>query len=345
MYCVVVGARPNFVKAAALVRALRVNGVSFLLVHTGQHYDRAMSEVFFRDLDLPPPAFNLAVGEQPSRGKRFHEIVNRFENVCREIRFDGVLVLGDVDSTHACAVAASQLGLKLGHVEAGARSFNDAMPEERNRVAVDRLSDVLFCSWPENKMQLIREGIDARRAHVVGDLMIDTLLRHRSRLRPWRRDRYAVLTLHRQANVDDPGRLAAILKAMRWIEAKVPVMFCCHPRTRARIREFGYEVDVVSPLGYLDFLRLVNGAALVLTDSGGLQTETTVLGVPCITLRDETEHVRTITHGTNWLAGTDEREIVERAERVLDCGIPPPKCYWHEGAAEQVAEIFTGRGR
>ncbi|MCO6439081.1 MAG: UDP-N-acetylglucosamine 2-epimerase (non-hydrolyzing) [Phycisphaerae bacterium] len=321
----VCGARPNFMKVAPLVDALHHADIHPTLVHTGQHYDEHMSRCFFEELGIPRPDINLGVGSG-SHAVQTAEVMRRFEPVCLETRPDWVVVVGDVNSTMACALVAAKLNIPVAHVEAGLRSFDRTMPEEINRIVADSISDLLFVSEPSGVENLRREGIPDERIRFVGNVMIDTLLRHREAAEQSAiRERlgleprgYVAVTLHRPSNVDDPTALGSILNALENISAELPIVFPLHPRTAANFKRFGLGARLAGlprlirtePLGYLDFLSLMAGAAAMLTDSGGIQEETTILGVPCLTLRDNTERPITLTSGTNRLAGT-------RAETIL----------------------------
>lgn len=349
----VCGARPNFIKIAPIVQALRAAGAPAKLVHTGQHYDGRMSDCFFDELHIPRPDINLGVGGG-SHAVQTAEVMRRFEPVCLQARPDWIVVVGDVNSTMACALVAAKLGIPVAHVEAGLRSFDRAMPEEINRVVTDSVSDLLLVSEPSGVENLRREGVPEGRIRFVGNVMIDTLLSHRAAAeRSTVRQRlgldagrYATLTLHRPANVDDPDALGSILGAVQAIASRLPVVFPLHPRTAANIERFGLSGDLSNgsrlicsePLGYLDFLCLMSSSAAVLTDSGGIQEETTILGVPCLTLRNNTERPITLTQGTNRLAGTRTDSILA-AWRELRAN--PPRTskmpeLWDGRAAERV---------
>ena len=325
----VVGARPNFMKIAPILRALgQQRGVQQKLVHTGQHYDAAMSDVFFADLALPKPDVFLGVGSG-SHAAQTAAVLVEMEKMLEQERPDLLVVAGDVNSTVASALAAVKLGIPIAHVEAGLRSNDRTMPEEINLVVTDQISDLLFTPSPDGDANLAREGIPRERVRLVGNVMIDSLLEHlpKARSRPVLSQLgltprgYAVLTLHRPSNVDDAEVLRKLLGAIGELSALKPVVFPVHPRTRKRIAEFGLEVPpglrLVEPQGYIDFLALTDGAALVLTDSGGLQEETTVLGVPCLTLRENTERPVTVEVGTNLLIGLDPERIVEEGRKAL----------------------------
>jgi UDP-N-acetylglucosamine 2-epimerase (non-hydrolysing) len=349
----VVGARPNFMKVAPIVEAMKRRELEFtpLLVHTGQHYDAAMSDAFFNDLDLPAPDVHLGVGSA-SHAAQTAAIMERFEPVVLEEKPDWVLVVGDVNSTLACALVCAKLGVKVAHVEAGLRSRDRTMPEEINRLLTDQIADLLFTPSADADENLRAEGIPPERVRLVGNIMIDSLLKHLQRAQESavRQDlhlnEYAVLTLHRPANVDDPEVLTRILEAVERIGRRIPVVFPVHPRTQKMIMELPSAerlADVaglrfINPLGYLDFLSLYRDARLVLTDSGGIQEETSVLGIPCLTLRENTERPITVTMGTNKIVGSDPEKIVAAAFAALDqsakstAGIP----LWDGHTAERI---------
>jgi UDP-N-acetylglucosamine 2-epimerase (non-hydrolysing) len=354
----VVGARPNFMKIAPVMRAVaRAGFAEQKLVHTGQHYDVAMSDVFFTDLGMPVPDIHLGVGSG-SHAEQTAKVMTGFEKVCLAERPDLVVVAGDVNSTLACAVDCAKLRVPCAHVEAGLRSFDLDMPEEVNRIVTDRLCEILLTPSPDGDENLLREGTDPSRIFRVGNVMIDTLLSHLPKARatgsPARLNvapgTYAVLTLHRPSNVDDRSVLRDLLEALGEVQRKLPIVFPVHPRTRRRIEEFGLGPTVArlsglhlcDPLGYLEFLGLSSQAKLVLTDSGGLQEETTALGIPCLTLRENTERPITLTEGTNVLVGVDRPRIVDAANRVLDghgkSGRVP--ALWDGKASERIAEVF-----
>ena len=307
----IVGARPNFIKAAPVIAALEAAGDQQQVVHTGQHYDRAMSEVFFDELGLPEPDVNLGVGSG-SHGKQTAALLIALEEAFTIAAPDRVVVYGDVNSTLAAALTCAKLLIPVAHVEAGLRSFDDTMPEEINRRVTDLLSDPLFVTAPEGEQNLAREGITGERVIFVGNPMIDTLLRNLDRFDPEPVKAelgiaapYAVATLHRPANVDSPQAARALIDALRAATARLPLVLPLHPRGRATLEASGLgevpNLVVVDPLGYIDFISLVRGASVVITDSGGIQEETTVLDVPCLTLRPNTERPITLTAGTNRL--------------------------------------------
>lgn len=324
----VVGARPNFMKAAALLPPLKAAGFRVRLVHTGQHYDPSMSQVFFRQLRLPAPDRHLGVGKGPPALQVARILAGMSADLAGH-RPDAVVVVGDVNSTLAAAMAASFAGVPLVHVEAGLRSFDRGMQEELNRIATDRLSDLLLTTCALDDRNLVAEGIPRGRIRRVGDVMIDTLLRCRAaagregaaalRRRGLRPGQYGMVTLHRPENVDSSARLSAVLAGIERVSRRLPLLFAVHPRTLLRLRGRRLPPGILTcdPLGYIEFLGLMDEAALVLTDSGSIQQETTVLGVPCLTLRDSTERPVTCTLGTNHLAGTDPAEVERWALRFL----------------------------
>lgn len=354
----VVGARPNFMKLAPVARALdsRPSAVH-LIVHTGQHYDRGMSDAFFDDLGIPEPHINLEVGSD-THAQQTAAIMQRFEPVCIAERPDLVLVYGDVNSTVAAALVAAKLGARVGHVEAGLRSGDWSMPEEINRVVTDRLADLLFTPSRDADENLLAEGVPADRVHFVGNVMIDTLVfalpqaRQLSARARYEQEAggYVVVTLHRPSNVDDPGTLRTLFVALEKVGRRHPVIFPVHPRTRRRMADFeipepsGDSVRLVDPVGYLEMLSLVEEAGLVITDSGGLQEETSFLGVPCLTVRPNTERPVTITEGTNRLAPVDCEGLVEVAEAAWMSrpNEPPTIEKWDGRASERIADIVCG---
>jgi UDP-N-acetylglucosamine 2-epimerase (non-hydrolysing) len=397
---IVVGARPNFMKAAPIVFAIRDHNsrggtfekIQCVLLHTGQHYDEAMSGSFFSDLSLPQPDIQLGVGSG-SHAAQTAEIMRCFEGVLLDQQPDLVVVVGDVNSTVACALVASKISMDskgtrplIAHVEAGLRSFDSAMPEEINRVMTDHLSDLLFVTEESGIRNLEREGIDAEKVHFVGNTMIDSLLASKDRadkspilnqfgLRRVHNgsaspvSRFALLTLHRPSNVDSRETFLSILEGIDELSRSCPILFSAHPRTRKRISEFGLEhlfhpltessetrptmdapgIHLLNPLGYLDFLCLMKHAILVVTDSGGIQEETTCLMVPCVTVRENTERPVTVTHGTNTIAGTKAQSIRQAVKEQLggrrESKIPEK---WDGGAAARIVETLVskcGRGK
>ncbi len=359
----IVGARPNFMKAAPVIDALSRPGCRQALVHTGQHYDANMSAVFFRQLGLPQPDVNLEVGSG-SHAAQTAQIMVRLEELLVQERPDWVLVYGDVNSTVAAALVCAKLLIPVAHVEAGLRSFDRTMPEEVNRLLTDQIADLLFTPSEDGNENLLREGVAPERVHLVGNVMIDTLVRLLPQAEAaWQQapdglqaqvngragDRYALVTLHRPSNVDDPKELARIMGALQKIAESVPVVFPVHPRTRARLSELeagGRKSDLrlVEPVGYLDFLALQRHATLVITDSGGIQEETTFLGVPCLTVRENTERPVTVTVGTNTLVGRDMDCLLHEVDRILAGAgkrgqIPP---LWDGKAGRRIAEALLG---
>lgn len=355
----VVGARPNFMKAAPVVAALeRHAGIRQTLVHTGQHYDAAMSEIFFFELGLPRPDVNLEVGSG-SHAVQTAQVMLRFEETVLADRPDMVLVYGDVNSTVAATLVCAKLGIKVGHVEAGLRSFDRTMPEEINRLLTDQVADLLFTPSVDGDANLLREGIAAEKIHLVGNVMIDTLVRLlpraeagwpelQRRLPPLAGD-YGLVTLHRPSNVDEPAMLRPLMAALNELSHAIDLVFPIHPRTRARLASLGLtgqneRLHMSEPLGYLDFLALQRHATLVITDSGGIQEETTYLGVPCLTVRANTERPVTVTHGTNRLVGQDLDLLLRLAGEVVAGTAPrgqiPP--LWDGRAAERIAAVIAG---
>ncbi len=357
----IVGARPNFMKVAPIHRAMAADPCfEPMLVHTGQHYDDMLSAVFFRELELPPPDIFLGVGSD-THARQTAAVMQAVEPVFLEHAPDMVLVVGDVNSTLACALVASKLLIPVAHVEAGLRSFDRRMPEEINRIVTDAVSDVLFVSEESGVANLLHEGISPEKIHLVGNVMIDSLAAHREKaarspildtigVRP---KGYGVVTLHRPSNVDGRDALQRTLAALAAVQAELPIVFPIHPRTRGALAQFGLEPELrrmpnlrpTEPLGYLDFLQLVQHAAVVLTDSGGIQEETTYIGVPCITLRDTTERPATVSLGTNELAPLDPAVLVEHVRRIVrgqwkQGRIPP---LWDGKAASRITAVLRSR--
>lgn len=364
----VVGARPNFMKIAPIIVEMKkFTDIEHCLVHSGQHYDELLSGGFFSDLGLPKPDVNLQCGSG-THAVQTAEIMKRIEPVLVEFRPSLCLVVGDVNSTLAAALTAVKLGIRVGHIEAGLRSFDRSMPEEINRKLTDAVSDLLFVTEQSGIDNLRAEGVAADKIFFVGNVMIDSLLRHRDLARRSailerlgverngdRQPSYGVMTLHRPSNVDDAGTLSGILHAVDTIARDFPVFFPMHPRTRKQIESFGLQNFLVGselpkrrgivpldPLGYLDFLCLNDHARIVLTDSGGIQEETTVLGVPCLTLRDNTERPATVLHGSNQIVSIDPDNIVRTAESVLAAPMPQPRRppLWDGQAASRIVAII-----
>ena len=356
----IVGARPNFMKIAPIFREMRRREREFLplIVHTGQHYDAAMSDSFFVDLGIPKPDFHLEVGSA-SHAVQTARIMMAFEPIVLEEKPDWLLVVGDVNSTIACALVCAKLGIKIAHVEAGLRSRDRTMPEEINRILTDSISDLLLTTSEDADENLKQEGVADDKIKFVGNVMIDSLFYNleKSRISKTRENLdligkdYAVLTLHRPSNVDEREVFSALLDALCSISEKLPVIFPVHPRTKANIEKFGFtervknsDIRLIEPLGYLEFMNLYSGARLVLTDSGGLQEETTALGIPCLTLRENTERPITIELGTNVLVGTNPQKIKQSAYSILennstkDAKIPP---LWDGHAAERICNALA----
>ena len=343
----VVGARPNFMKIAPIMREMAKYPDKFeqILVHTGQHYDANMSQIFFDELDMPRPDVNLDVGSGSHAGQTA-QIMQRFEPVMLDYKPDWVFVPGDVNSTIACALVAAKLGVKIAHVEAGLRSFDRTMPEEINRLLTDQISDLLLTPSRDADENLLREGIAPEKICFVGNVMIDTLVRllpkaierWPSLREQYNLDRYILVTLHRPSNVDEPETLTEIMAALMEISRQIPVLFPVHPRTRSRISTLNLNHNndrlvLTEPMGYLDFLALQMHAALLLTDSGGIQEETTYLGIPCLTARPNTERPVTITHGTNRLVESRRDALIETAEAALQSS----------GTRESAPELWDGQ--
>jgi UDP-N-acetylglucosamine 2-epimerase (non-hydrolysing) len=357
----VAGARPNFIKIAPLVAAMKRRSADFqsILVHTGQHYDTSMSDAFFRDLELPEPDISLGVGSA-SHALQTAAIMQAFEPVLLREKPDWVVVVGDVNSTLACALVSVKLGIKIAHVEAGLRSRDRTMPEEINRLLTDQIAELLLTPSHDADENLLAEGIPPERIHFVGNIMIDSLrsnleLAQQSNARAdlgLEEKGYVVLTLHRPSNVDEQATFSGILSALEEIAQRLPIVFPAHPRTRKMIVDLGLgerierikNLSVIDPVGYLDFLQLLNRSCLVLTDSGGIQEETTVLGIPCITLRENTERPITVEMGTNTIAGTDTARIVAAAFHALNnpakksaLRVPP---LWDGHTAERILDVL-----
>ena len=396
-WILVAGARPNFMKIAPLIRAINKHNnalssslpaISYLLVHTGQHYDVNMSDSFFRDLDLPQPDVHLGIGSG-NHGEQTGKILIEFEKILLHQRPEMVIVVGDVNSTLACALATSKIqytnstnsknqnnsmNIKgsrplIAHVEAGLRSFDRSMPEEINRLLTDAISDYLFTPSPDADENLKKEGIPTEKIFLVGDVMVDTLLFNLEKAKKsnilerlgLRRKSltdncllttdYCLLTLHRPSNVDNKESLSRILRALATVSSRIPIIFPVHPRTRKRLAEFGldnpqsaiHNLQLLDPLGYLDFLNLMAHARIVLTDSGGIQEETTVLNIPCLTLRDTTERPITLIQGTNVLVWNDTQKIIDEAFKVLDGKGKTGSCpeMWDGKAAERVLKVLV----
>lgn len=352
-----VGARPNFIKIASILNAFnKTEEIQSILIHTGQHYSDYMSKTFFEELEIPAPDINLGVGSG-SHAQQTAEIMKRFEYIVLEQKPDAVLVVGDVNSTIACALVAVKLGVKIIHVEAGLRSFDRTMPEEINRILTDAISDILFVSEPSGLINLKREGIDEAKVHLVGNVMIDTLELYREKASAslileklnLREKEYVVVTLHRPGNVDNDKSLDRILDALDQIQQDITVVFPMHPRTRSCFISCGWldklqhlpNLLTTEPLGYLDFLKLMSKSKLLITDSGGIQEETTILGIPCLTVRENTERPITITHGTNALVGMDTDRIVNAYRESINRKRTYTKPnLWDGKASERIVKIL-----
>lgn len=363
----VVGARPNFMKMAPIIQAMNryPDSIRHILVHTGQHYDEKMSKAFFDDLKMPKPDIDLGVGSG-SHAEQTARVMIEFEKVCIREEPDLIVVVGDVNSTMACTITAKKLGIRVAHVEAGLRSRDMAMPEEINRLCTDVLCDYLFTTDHFADENLRAEGVPAEKIFFVGNVMIDTLFKHRDMAQDlglidqWglKPKSYATMTLHRPSNVDDKATLKGILEALQEITREVPIIFPIHPRTRKMVERFGFEgylengagtkgIRCVEPLGYMEFLHLNMNSRMVLTDSGGLQEETTVLGVPCITMRENTERPITCREGTNVIVGNRKENILAAAMNVIEGKAPvgriPEK--WDGKAAERIVDILFALGK
>ena len=344
----VVGARPNFMKAAPVLRALQDRHVRQTLIHTGQHYDANMSAVFFSQLGMPEPDENLGVGSG-SHAQQTAQVISQLEPVLLNRRPDVVVVYGDVNSTMAAALVCAKLLIPVAHVEAGLRSFDREMPEEINRLVTDQLADLLFTPSEDGDKNLLNEGVSTEKIHRVGNVMIDTLVRLLPLANACPKNgfpgRYALVTLHRPSNVDDPEVLQEILKTLSNVSRELEVVFPVHPRTRQRISTAGFHssnVHFLEPLPYVEFLSLQTRATFVITDSGGIQEETTYLGIPCLTVRNNTERPITTTVGTNVLVGQDPVALTAEVSKILDGrgkpgSIPP---LWDGNTAERIADVL-----
>lgn len=351
----VVGARPNFVKIAPLIKRFSERNIDHVLIHTGQHYDYDMSRVFFSDLDIPEPDMNLGVGSG-THAVQTGRIMAALEKVLLTQQPDLTMVVGDVNSTIAAALASVKLGIPVAHVEAGYRSFDMHMPEEINRVLVDRISQLLFAPTENAVLNLMNEGTKRESVHFVGNIMIEALLSHKeqatqssvlSDLSLEEKD-YCLATVHRPQNVDDPTRLTSILEAFS--QSPLPVIFPTHPRTKEAITRFGLnslldsEITIITPLGYLDFIRLLSSAACVLTDSGGIQEEALILQVPCVTLRETTERVETIAAGANRLCSPHRDHILISLEKALhSTGVFEIPLFWDERVSTRIVDVIEQR--
>ena len=356
----IVGTRPNFMKLSAIVGELKKHKAEHVLIHTGQHYDEKMSKLFFDDLKLPKPDINLEVGSG-SYSEQLGSIIIKLGKVLEGQKPELVIVVGDVNSTLAGALVAKQLGIKVAHVESGLRSFDMSMPEEINRMLTDRISDFLFTTEQSANKNLMREGAVKNKIHFVGNVMIDTLLKHRRdaanspilQKLNIKKNGYCILTLHRPGNVDSKKQLEFILGILNEIQRKIKIVFPVHPRTLKNLNRFNLmkkiagqkNLILTEPLGYLDFLKLMSDSKFVLTDSGGIQEETTVLGVPCITIRNNTERPVTVDEGTNVLVSTDRKKIIEACGRLIKGSKIKGKIpnLWDGKAAERIVKIILNK--
>ena len=355
----VVGTRPNFIKLGALVKEIKNHYIEHILVHTGQHYDKEMSKSFFKDLELPEPDMNLGVGSG-SYSEQVGKIMIKLEKVLRKEKPDLVLVVGDVNSTFAAALTAKQLGIKVAHVESGLRSFDLSMQEEINRMLTDRISDFLFTTEKSGNENLLREGTSKDKIFFVGNVMIDTLLKHKKKADKSRilekldikKKNYCVLTLHRPSNVDNKKSLAYVLDIINKIQQKIKIVFPVHPRTLKNLKKYNLLKDMqqqkniilTKPLGYLDFLCLMGNSKFVITDSGGIQEETTVLGIPCITLRRNTERPVTVKQGTNLLVSTNKKNVIKKSLQIVYGKIKKHKKIpelWDGKASHRIISILS----
>ena len=355
----VVGARPNFMKIAPLYDELKSRGISQLLLHTGQHYDQNMSKVFFEDLGMPEPDIYLGIGSG-SHAEQTAKVMVEFEKVCNEHNPSMVVVVGDVNSTVACSLVSAKLWIPCAHVEAGLRSHDREMPEEINRLVTDAIANILLTPSPDGSENLRLEGVVEDRIKFVGNIMIDSLMNNLDRAKEStihsdlgiKDNHYAVLTLHRPSNVDDQESFTQIISALEEIGPKIPLVFPIHPRTNNRAEEFGLKqrlesipnIILTPPAGYLDFVSLMAGSRMVLTDSGGLQEETTALGIPCLTLRENTERPITVTEGTNTIVGNSTDAIISAANDILESGGKAgriPKL-WDGNTASRIADELIG---
>lgn len=355
---VIAGARPNFMKVAPILRVMRCRDrFETVLVHTGQHYDAKMSDVFFNDLQIPPPDIHLEVGSG-SHAEQTALVMTKFEKVVMDRRPDSVLVVGDVNSTLACSVTSAKLCVPVAHVEAGLRSGDRTMPEEINRIVTDALSDYLFTTEPSGSQNLLKEGKRTDQIHFCGNVMIDSLVFSSDRIKnstvlrdlQLKNNGYILVTLHRPSNVDNADALRSIVHWLDKLQKKAPVVFPTHPRTRKMFEHHGLQSEIkklaglqmIDPVGYIDFVRLMQGARCVVTDSGGIQEETTFMGIPCLTMRDNTERPVTIDSGTNTLIGHDSDRLLSEIEMIFagrykKGGIPE---LWDGKAAERITDVF-----
>jgi len=358
------GARPNFMKIAPIFKEMKKYTEKFkpIIIHTGQHYDYEMSKIFFEALNIPEPDIYLAVGSG-THGEQTGKIMIEFEKVCLKEPPDLIIVVGDVNSTLAAAIVAVKLHIKLAHIEAGLRSFDRRMPEEINRTLTDVVSDFLFTTCEDGNLNLKREGIPDDKIFLVGDVMIDSLFANQRKINSIQKykdfglapEEYALLTLHRAENVDDKDTLKNILKALSEIVKEIPIIFPAHPRTLKRIKKFGFsdyfcdeglkKIRLTEPLGYMEFQNLLKNSKFVLTDSGGIQEETTALSIPCLTLRENTERPITLAEGTNVLVGSNIKAIIEEAHKILEGKVREanPLAIWDGKASERIVKILIDK--
>ena len=355
--CCVVGARPNFVKMAPVILELRRRKVNCEVVHTGQHYDASMSDIFFKDLGMPKPDTNLGVGSFPTQGEQVAAIMIAFEAYCLKNNPSLVIVGGDVNSTFACAFAASRLEIPVAHVESGLRSMDLSMPEETNRILTDHLSEFLFTTEPSGKKNLLQEGVAEKKIFYVGNTMIDSLKLHLEKansLKAWenygvKEKEYVLVTLHRPSNVNHQNVFKEIMSALKKAATRIPVLFPMHPRTKKAAQEYQLDsegIQCIEPKGYIEFLSLMASARCVITDSGGIQEETTALGVSCLTLRLNTERPITVDQGSNRLVGLSEGEILKCLDEVLvskPSKFPMPE-RWEGQASKRIVEVLQANG-
>ena len=353
----VAGARPNFMKIAPLYQTITncSNKIKPIFVHTGQHYDNNMSQSFIENLGLPNPDYFLGVGSG-LHGEQTAKIMIAFEKVVMQEKPGWVVVVGDVNSTIACALVASKLHVPVAHIEAGLRSYDREMPEEINRVLTDQISDLLFTTCAEAETNLIKEGVAKDKIHLVGNLMIESLIKHEQEILASNildsigiaKESYALITLHRPSNVDDPESLRGILQSLTEVSQHIPLVFPAHPRTQNRIREFhllnddNHQIKITDPIGYFDFLALQKNAKFILTDSGGIQEESAHFHVPCLTIRENTERPITITEGSNLLIGTDPERIIRESLNILEGNVKKGGSipFWDDGVSKRVLKIF-----
>lgn len=355
----VAGARPNFIKIMPLIREFRryPGKIRYTLVHTGQHYDNAMSDSFFKDLSIPKPDIYLGIGSA-THGKQTARVMENIEEILLKKRYDLLIVVGDVNSTIAAALAASKLGVKIAHIEAGLRSFDRQMPEEVNRILTDHISDYLFTTETYGNRNLKREGIDGNKIFFVGDIMIDSYLINKKKISNsniinklcLKKRSYCLVTVHRPSNVDQKKNLKRIVDLLRKISDKIEVVFPVHPRTKKMLKAHKIKtgnIRIISPLGYIDFQALLKNAKLILTDSGGIQEEATVHNIPCLTLRENTERPVTIAIGSNKLVGSDKEKALKAVEQVINnkwkkASLPP---LWDGNTAKRIVKIVLKEGK